>query len=355
MLRFSILLLCFKLCFSQPPANYYATATGSGYALKTQLYNIISTDNNVQPYNGMWTFFEIADVLPNGKVWDIYANCNFTFGLPANGGNQDVGTGGNVECEFFNREHTVPNSWYGNQEPMRSDVVHILPVDKKANAERGNLPFGTVNIASYTSSNLSKRGSSSIIGPTGQVFEVINEYKGDIARIFFYMATRYENIIAGWANQSAEAAQMLDGSSNKVFNQWALDMLYQWHLQDEVSLKELNRNNDIYNYQNNRNPFVDNPQWVESIWGNVLSKETTQGFYDLVIYPNPSSQSEVYISTSQPVDAILVYNYQGQKVLEINHPPLINNQYTLKDLDNGFYLVNIKNSQSQSTVKLIRY
>ncbi|MFN3757418.1 MAG: endonuclease [Flavobacterium sp.] len=338
--------------FAQPPAGYYDNAQGfSGYALKSALSQIITTSHNPQAYSTHWSFFEIADVLPNGKVWDIYANCEFTFGTPTNGGNQDVGTGGNTECEFFNREHTFPTSWFGNTEPLRSDVVQVLPVDKKVNNERGNLPYAMVGGIAFTSTNGSKRGTSITPGVTGQVFEVIDEYKGDIARIFFYIATRYETDIAAWQTFNPDGDKMLDGSSQRVFEQWALDLLYQWHLQDPVSDKEINRNNLTYNYQNNRNPFVDNPQWVQQIWGNSLSV-TPSVFSEITVYPNPS-RGAVTISGVDNVDNIQLINVNGQLMMQLKNPIISERQIELQQLPSGFYLLRLQHGSVTSTHKLV--
>ncbi|TPV33804.1 T9SS type A sorting domain-containing protein [Paucihalobacter ruber] len=347
-----IIFLVSTFAFAQPPEGYYNSATGTGFTLKTQLYTIISGSHQPQPFNTHWTFFETADVLPNGKVWDIYANCNFEFGTPDTGGNQDIGSGGNVECEFFNREHTFPTSWFGNIEPARSDVVQLLPVDKKVNSERGNLPYGEASSAFFTSSNGTIRGSSEITEVNGQVFEVIDEYKGDIARIFFYMATRYEDLVAGWENLNTDGDKMLDGSSNKVFEQWALDMLYSWHLNDPVSQKEIDRNNAIYNYQNNRNPFVDNPGYVFQIWQNVLSVNEFSLNSSITMFPNPAATNEINIISNREITAE-IFDIFGKKVLarKIN---ATHKTIDISNLTSGVYLVKLSNQSQSVTKKLIR-
>lgn len=345
-------LLYIALGWAQPPAGYYDPAQGlSGYALKSALSQIITDSHNPQAYSTHWSFFEVADVLPNGKVWDIYANCNFTFGTPTNGGNQDVGTGGNTECEFFNREHTFPTSWFGNTEPLRSDIIQILPVDKKVNNERGNLPYAMVGTTAYLSTNGSKRGNSATAGVTGQVFEVIDEYKGDIARIFFYIATRYENDIAAWQTLNPDGDKMLDGSSQRVFEQWALDLLYQWHLQDPVSDKEIARNNLTYTYQNNRNPFVDNPQWVQQIWSNSLSV-TPSVFSEVAVYPNPS-RGAITITGVDQVDEIQLIHVNGQLMMQVKNPSISERQIELQQLPSGFFILRLQQGTVSSTHKLI--
>ncbi len=353
-LTFKFWILSLFLAYAQAPVGYYNSATGTGYTLKTQLHQILINTHNPQAYSTHWTFFEAADVLPNGKVWDIYANCNFNFGVPANGGNQDVGIGGNVECEYFNREHTFPTSWFGNIEPVRSDIVHIFPADKKVNNERGNLPFANVGTISYTSTNNSKRGNSNTAGITGQVFEVAPEFKGDIARAFFYMATRYQDIVSGWQTLNSDGDKMLDGSANKVFEQWALDLLFSWHINDPVSTKEINRNNLAFNYQGNRNPFVDNPHWVETIWGNVLSNYTSSNTLQAIAYPNPSWNGNFTIESSNTIDEIKIVNLQGQLLMTIHQPsPTNNHNYVLEQIPSGIWLVQMFGNTGQKNLKLI--
>lgn len=341
------------LSFAQPPAGYYNAAQGlTGFELKTALYTIISTSHNPQTYSSHWAFFETADMKPNGQVWDIYSNCPFEFGVPSDGGNQDIGLGGNIECEYFNREHSFPTSWFGgNIEPMRTDVVHIYPVDKKVNGERGNLAFANVGSATFTSTNGSKRGSSITSGISGNVFEIVDEYKGDIARTIFYMATRYENLIASWESNNADGDKMLDGSSNRVFEQWALDLLYSWHILDPVSAKEQARNNAIYNFQNNRNPYVDNPQWVQDIWANHLSINVASDLSYVSIYPNPS-KGDIIIEGIENVEEIELITINGQIMQVIRKNEIQNDVIELKNLPKGFFLVKLKNG-SDTTVKKI--
>src|SRR5699024_7184453 len=102
-------------------------------------------------------------------------------------------------------------------QPMKADIHHIFPTDGYVNNRRGNYPFGEVNSPTYTSSNGSKVGPN-VYGfsgaYSGTVFEPIDEFKGDIARAYFYMATRYENKIANWASASSTSAATLDGTSD---------------------------------------------------------------------------------------------------------------------------------------------
>lgn len=251
---------CFQFSFSQIPNGYYDSATGSGYTLKTQLHNIIDDHTSVSYSPGVWNAFYTTDVRSDGYVWDTYSNCNFTLG-----DDQDSGSGGTAECQYYNREHSFPRNWFGGEvEPMNTDLFHIMPTDKYVNGRRGNLEYGEVANPSEIFNNGSKIGENTYGSFTGTVFEPIDDYKGDFARNYFYMVTRYEDIISAWPGSN-----MLDGSSDQCFTEWALNMLIEWHNADPVSQKEIDRNAAIYNIQNNRNPFIDHPEYVAQIWGGT--------------------------------------------------------------------------------------
>ena len=251
------------LGFTQIPTGYYNSATGTGYTLKTQLHNIID-NHSIASYSSLWNYYDDTDLDSDGYIWDMYSEnpggtdpYNYTFSSDQCGNYSGEGS-----C--YNREHSFPQSWFNSGAPMSSDIFHVIPTDGYVNGQRGNLPYGEVDNPTWTSQNGSKKGPGrSGLGYSGTVFEPIDEFKGDFARIYFYMATRYEDVIAGWPGSS-----MLNGTNDQVFSTWALDMLKDWHTNDPVSQKEIDRNDYIYyNIQGNRNPFVDNPNYVFSIWG----------------------------------------------------------------------------------------
>lgn len=254
--------------------GYYADADGlSGYALKTALHNIVK-DHTVQGYGALWTFYSANETDTyyevDGTILDIYSErpgatdpYNY-IAVSDQCGNYS----GEGDC--YNREHSFPRSWFGGAvEPMNSDVHHIFASDGFVNSKRSSFPYGEVGTAIFTSQNGSKLGSArSGLGYSGTVFEPIDEFKGDLARAYFYMATRYETSIGNWENNTSSVDAVLNGSANQVFEPWLLAMLKQWHNQDPVSDKERNRNQAAHSYQGNRNPFVDYPEFVTAIWGN---------------------------------------------------------------------------------------
>jgi hypothetical protein len=168
------------------------------------------------------------------------------------------------------REHTFPQAWFGAKGPALTDLSALYPTDGYTNGQHSNYPYFEVTNATYTSSNGSMLGTNTFpgfatSGIEARAFEVIDEYKGDIARNYFYMVTRYQNDMTLWqANSNAD--DVLDGKTWPSFDDWYIKLLYRWHLQDTVSQKEINRNDSIYTIQNNRNPFIDHPEYVTLIW-----------------------------------------------------------------------------------------
>lgn len=279
-------ILFIQSLFAEIPAGYYDTATGTGYTLKTQLYNIIDGHTQVSYSPGVWDAFYTTDVRADGYVWDTYSNCDFTFG-----DDQDSGSGGTDECQYYNREHSFPRSWFGGEvDPMNTDLFHIMPTDKYVNKQRGSYEYGEVTSPTEVFDNGSKIGPNTYGSYTGTVFEPIDEYKGDFARNYFYMATRYENVISTWPG-----CEMLDGSNDQCFSEWALDMLIEWHNNDSVSQKELDRNDAIYAIQNNRNPFIDHPEYVTQIWGGNSVPSITDISITLT---SPTSSDPVSVSAT---------------------------------------------------------
>ena len=270
------------LAASQPPTGYYDNAVGkTGATLKTTLHRIIRGHTHLT-YDNLWDAYYTTDDKLNGTVWDIYSDIPngtppyvYTFGT-----NQCLDTPGH-ENGCYNREHTFPKSWWGGgtaaADTMYTDLFHLYPTDSKVNSMRSNNPYGEVAVANWTSLNGSKLGPSSRSGYSGIVFEPLDGYKGDVARNYFYMVTRYESRVASWESLTTEGDVVLDGTSYPCFEPWYLQMLLDWNALDPVSQKEIDRNNEIYTtYQHNRNPFIDHPEYVNAVWGTqpVLPEPT---------------------------------------------------------------------------------
>lgn len=259
-----------------PPdtGDYYQAANGlSGFSLKTALHNIIK-GHAAQGYGALWGFYSAHSLDTyfenDGSILDIYSeNPNGADPYNYTAITNQCGSY-NSEADCYNREHSFPRSWFGGSiEPMNSDVHFIFATDGQVNAYRSSFPYGEVGTTDIVSNNGSRRGSArSGLGYSGTVFEPIDEFKGDMARAALYVATRYENIIAAWENNSSSSDAVLNGGNTQVFETWYINLLKQWHQQDPVSQKEIDRNEAAHVYQGNRNPFVDHPEYVQSIWGN---------------------------------------------------------------------------------------
>ncbi|MDR6300800.1 endonuclease [Mesonia maritima] len=302
---------------AQAPAGYYSSAQGlSGYALKSELSTIITNGHNAQSYGDLWTVYYTSDIddyyEQDGTILDIYSEdpsgndpYNFTVGNDQCSGSN----GGEGYC--YNREHSFPKSWFNDASPMVTDMHHIFPTDAKVNGERGNFPYGEVSNPSFTSQNGTKKGNNSYNHPSaynGTVFEPIDEFKGDLARVYFYMATRYESQIAGWENSNAGSDATLNGTSNQVFEDWMLAMLLEWHYADPVSEKEEDRNDAAYLFQGNRNPYVDNEAWVTTIWDANPDTQAPSAPTNLVATSITTNSLE--LSWNASTDNVAVLNYQ---------------------------------------------
>lgn len=215
-------------------------------------------------YRELWELFPQTDIIEGDKIIDIYAH-NGEEGLTDQPYTYTVLADqcGNYrkEGDCYNREHSFPKSWWGrSKDTMYSDLFHIYPTDGYVNNIRGNYPFGETDTPVRESLNGSKLGPSSFPGYTGTVFEPIDAYKGDLARTYFYMLTRYYHRIPSW-----ESPMLQNGD----FSPWARRLLLKWHAEDPVSQKgqkEIDRDKAIQALQGNFNPFVRNPELAEEIW-----------------------------------------------------------------------------------------
>lgn len=274
---FALLLSCSKI-IAQPPAGYYNNATGKSCAtLKTALKTILNTGNNPRSYAALWTQYISTDVKPRtvgtgsaNVIYDIYSTVpNGTDPYQFTPSTDQCGTySGEGDC--YNREHSVPQSWFGGSTANGpgTDYLHIYPTDGKVNAQHGNDVYGEVATANWTSLNGTKRGSSAIAGITGTVFEPIDSFKGDIARSFLYFVTMYEDNMTTYAT-NADATRAFDGNTFPSVKIEYLKMMIKWHKLDPVSAKEKARNNAAYSFQTNRNPYIDHPEWVDSVWNGT--------------------------------------------------------------------------------------
>lgn len=296
-----------------PAANlptYYSGVNGkSGATLWSAVHTVAAEGFSGLSYNGLWTAYYITDTIPGSttQIIDMYGGCTFTSS------NQDKGSGGTTECDKYNREHSIPKSWFGGSTDATSpgtDLFHVVPADKLVNNKRSNNAFGEVNSAEYTSSIGSKLGTPKAITisntmlysgkdttvncSTSKVFEPIDDYKGDFARGYFGTLLKWTDYSKKFT--TGDGAAMFSDSYTAA-GHWGLTpygiaLLMKWHRQDPVSLKEIQRNNKVQLEQGNRNPFIDYPDLAEYIWGSHAGET----FY---LASSTATYTDAYIATAK--------------------------------------------------------
>lgn len=250
-----------------PIGDYYATADDTNATtLRNSLHEIID-DHTSFPYSSgstdTWDVLSFADEDPtdSSKVWMIYKNISYTF----NGGGQQA----------YNREHTWPQSYgfssgaLGSDNTARTDAHHLMMSDVSYNGNRGNLYFDNCTgscTEDVTTANHGQGGPGISNKYDSNSYEVWDFRKGDIARAMFYMDVRYSGDVTGEPDlQLTDNAGLINTGDPYM---GLLSTLIDWHNQDPVDSYELERNERVYSYQGNRNPFIDHPEWVECIFVN---------------------------------------------------------------------------------------
>ena len=267
-------LLSFSVFAESLTPGFYNSANGlKDGALKDALKSLIR-DHTAIPYgsgaSSTWGVFFYSDRNDEGYMMDMYCD---EWSYVSNPG--DVASGCNIE-------HSFAKSWWGgNKNDAYKDCYHLNPSNSTANSARSNYPLGVPETDIKTSGSL-KVGK--IHHPTlnvdFSVFEPKDEYKGDFARAYFYMATCYghwsngdiDEVLSqynGWRVDNAQVGSKyaMQNDNYLEFQPWEQEILIQWHRQDPVSEKEIKRMDAVSNFQHNRNPFIDYPYLAEFIWG----------------------------------------------------------------------------------------
>ena len=294
-MKYSILLTIFVaitfLAKAQIPPGYYDAANGlTGDALKISLHNIID-DHIEYSYDDLRDFILMeTDEDPNNPSNII---------LLYTGRSQDKNTFGGGANDW-NREHVWAKSHgdFGNNPPCGTDAHHIRPTDASVNSARGNKDFDNGGI---------QHPEATGCYYTEFTWEPRDEVKGDVARMIFYMDVRYEG---GSGELNLEVVDWVNTSPDPEHGKFST--LYEWHQQDPPDDFEINRNNVIYSYQNNRNPFIDHPEYL------ILIYDPTNAVEDIYenqfsIYPCPA-KDYIYISTSNNSGVLNIRNILGQEV-----------------------------------------
>lgn len=263
----------YKMTWNDPDFHkYYASLEGkSGYELRRAVTDIIG-DPSVISYGALRSAYKLTDVRSDGSMWDMYSNCGGTYYDPAGE------SGGVEECSAgYNREHSLPKSWWKHVDTaplkMYSDIVHVIPTNSTVNSARGAYPYSEIANPTTTYGNGSKAGNSSYPGYTNSAFDPADAYKGDLARIYFYMTICYPKANYTQSTFTTSAGSIIfTFDTINDFTAMGRSLLMKWHRNDVVSDKEHIRNDGVQSFQGNRNPFVDIPQLAEYFWGKKQGK-----------------------------------------------------------------------------------
>ena len=244
------------------PEGYYQAVDGKKGAdnILNALNTCISKNYNEISYKGLEPHYLKTDFYAD-TLWDMYSTCRFVY--------EDANRPQSAVCDGWNKEHVCCQSWLGSG-PMVSDMFNVYPTDARINNLRSNFPYGQVSSFDGFSKDPNHHGLGKL-GPSvagiGTVYQPDDRYKGDFARTFFYMVARYRNNILNSGNGS----QMFTSNPTNLTT-YSLAFLLEWHRDDPVSQKEIDRNQGVYGEQNNRNPFIDYPELVEYIWGDKVGQ-----------------------------------------------------------------------------------
>ena len=279
-------------------------ASGLLSALRT-----ITSPGSAGSYSQLWTTYKKCYVRADGKMFDYYSSrTNYRPGTDQAGNYSKEG-----DC--YNREHSIPKSWWGGAESNQgADPYIVVPTDAYVNNGRDNYPFGMVKTASVTYSNSKKGTSDPTWGYSGIVFEPDDSVKGDFARIYFYAIAKYSGSY-GWTKDKGTAC--FSGSSSTYFGltPYTIKLMSYWSHLDPVSDWEKSVNNKVSVYQKNRNPFIDHPEYADVLWGNyaeytpyiqttgvTLSSKTLEikTNNSKVLVANSSNQSGISWTVSNP-------------------------------------------------------
>ncbi|WP_329806370.1 endonuclease [Flavobacterium facile] len=338
---------------STAPVGYYASLEGlSGVALKQALQAIIANPSEVHlhSYADMWDIIRVADTNPlnSGEIWDMYLEVPMSK-IDQQNGSSIVGK--------WNREHIFCQSRGGFNVAMGdyadgigiwnntsaaatvdgvSDAHHIRAENGQENSSRNNKNYGTVNSPTVYAGPVGTQGS----------------WHGDVARACFYMAVRFNglNVLNG------DPSEYLPSTTTSSGNIGDLATLLSWNVSDARDDYEMNRNNYVQTWQNNRNPFIDYPLLANYIfgaqygqpWFAALASESFD-ISEVKVYPNPAAE-HIFISGLLGTSKVEIFSVSGAKVFEktINEDQMIP-----IDFETGMYFVKISNEDKQIVKKII--
>lgn len=328
---------------AQVPAYYSSIDfSQSGLTLKNQLATlIINTHTTPISYDDVWTVLQVSDLDPTNSTKVLLAyGYNDADGSVFNDRTRIKTNYGGTSGQW-NREHTFAKS-LGNPDlgttGPGSDAHNLRSSDVDMNADRGNKLFadGSGNAAT-----------------TGANWYPGDEWKGDCARIVMYMYLRY--------GLQCRPYFCAVGVTNSV-DANMVNVLLDWNAEDAVSQLELNRNDEIQNWQGNRNPFIDNPYIATKIWGGMIAEDTWGGLgveanleSEFVLYPIPSDNHQIYVSTSSSaeINSIQIFNSAGQLVSRYEINTTLQSPVLISDIPSGTWIMTVETDQGVVTKKIV--
>ncbi len=317
--------------FAQAPEGYYDAANGlSGTALKKALYNIIK-GQTTYPYTSS----------SGTDVWDILKKTDQDPDNPDNVILIYTGRSVNAAQEYnsgkgWSREHVWAKSRgdFGTDPPAGTDVNNLRPADISVNSARSNRWFDTCSVMVYDNGV----ATGSYTSTTRWVWQPRKEVEGDVARMIFYMATRYEGENG---EPDLKIINYLPEDKRTKAPLFAmLHTLLKWNAEDPVDAYERHRNNVVYSYQHNRNPFIDHPEYVQRIWGDS-TVTSVSGFNNsgFTVYPNPATSLLRFSPAENRIKSL--YSLQGRLLRKTEAA-----QMNVKALSPGIYILVVKDGNT---------
>ena len=296
--------------------EYYQSCTSTiGADLLSQVKDVVKV-RTATSYDYLFDVYADSDVDSSGRLIDIYSNTtNFTPTTKRCGSYS-------AEGGCWNREHTIPKSWWPGDEKTNqgADPFIVMASDGYVNNRRSNYALGIVGSTTYVSNNsFSKLGSPASqysAGAPSIVFEPNDMYKGDLARAVFYAVAAYST--NSWT--SGDGSRIFSSSGVNGLTSYARNLFIKWHNEDPVSEWELKRNDAIYlRHCHNRNPFIDHPEWVETIWGqSEWSGSTNITISNTSMSLNPGNSATIYATSSN--NSIITWSTSDSSVVSLATP-----------------------------------
>ena len=330
-----------SLIYCQIPNGYYNGMDSLvGNSLKVGLHNIIN-DHIEFPYTSsstdVWDILKQTDKDPNDSNNVIL----FYTGWSVNAA-QEWNSGGG-----WSREHIWSKSHgdFGSKRGAGTDAHHLRPTDPSVNSAKNNRWFDTCSNPYLDNGNYTGCFTST----TNWVWQPRDEVKGDVARMVFYMATRYEGTNGEPDLELIDYLPVDNNTSDPIYAK--LNTLIQWHYEDSVDDWERQRNDIIYyDYQNNRNPFIDHPEYVGLIWDYNVGINEKASSYDLKIHPNPTNTLiKIELENHNGSFEAELYDFNG-KLLETTNSTF----FSLAEYPSGVYLLKVAYGNKVNEVKVIK-